>query len=124
MEGHIGPPPNSKYYIDIDAISEITRFEHFTSGGCFGRQPLDELILMCLSVRNMPVISEIAYSSQSKLIGHSRHVWEHGIGSLNLAFDSNNGRKRLLFGFKLFKPRRTKNLDTYLSTYQTGHKQL
>ena len=39
-----------------------------------------ELILVCLSPRNVWVFSETTYSSQTKLIGLNLHVSEHGIG--------------------------------------------
>ena len=41
------------------------------------------------------MISETGYSSQTKLIGQSLHVSEHGIGYLNLAFAANKGPKGL-----------------------------
>ena len=52
-----------------------------------------ELISVCPSVRNMGVFSETAYSSQTKLIGQSLCISEHGIGYLNLAFAANKGKK-------------------------------
>ena len=39
-----------------------------------------ELISVCSCPGNMQMISDTAYSSQTKLIGQSLHVWEHGIG--------------------------------------------
>ena len=51
----------------------------------------------------MQVISETAYSSQTKLIGQSLPIGEHGIGYLNLAFAANKGQKRLIFSFKPLK---------------------
>ena len=51
----------------------------------------------------MRMISETAYISQTKLIGQSFHVLEHGIGYLNLAFAANKGRKRPIFSFKPLK---------------------
>ena len=52
-----------------------------------------ELILAYMSPRKVQMISETAYSSQTKLIGQSLHVSEHGIGYLNLAFAANKGQK-------------------------------
>ena len=49
------------------------------------------------------MISETAYSSQTKLLGQSLPIGEHGIGYLNLAFAANKGQKRLIFSFKPFK---------------------
>ena len=49
------------------------------------------------------MISETAYSCQTKLIGHSRHVLEHRIGYSNLAFAANKGQKKLIFSFKPLK---------------------
>ena len=43
------------------------------------------------------MISKTAYSSQTKLIGQSLHVAEHGIGYSNLAFAANKGQKRPIF---------------------------
>ena len=46
-----------------------------------------ELISVCLYPGNMQMISETAYSSQTKLIGPSLDILEHGIGYSNLAFE-------------------------------------
>ena len=51
----------------------------------------------------MEVFSETAYSSQTKLIGPSVHLSEHGIGYLNLAFPANKDQKRPIFNFKPLK---------------------
>ena len=53
----------------------------------------------------MQVFSETAYSSQTKLIGLSLHVSEHGICYLNLAFEAKKGQKRPILGFKPLKRR-------------------
>ena len=45
-----------------------------------------ELIVVCLYPRNMRMISETTYSSQTKLLGQSLHVSEQGIGYLDLTF--------------------------------------
>ena len=39
---------------------------------------IKELIWLFLSLGNVRMISETAYSSKTKLIGQSLHVWEHG----------------------------------------------
>ena len=62
-----------------------------------------ELISVCVYPDNMQMISETAYSSQTKLIGLSLHVSEHRIGYSDLAFAANKGRKRAIFSFKLLK---------------------
>ena len=49
------------------------------------------------------MISETAYSSQTKLIGQSLPIEEHGIGYLNAAFAANKGQKRPIFSFKPLK---------------------
>ena len=49
------------------------------------------------------MFSETTYSSQTKLIGQSLYVTEHGIGYLNLAFAANKGQKRPIFNFKPLK---------------------
>ena len=51
----------------------------------------------------MQVFSETAHSSQTKLIGLSLHVSEHGIGYSDLAFAANKGQKRPIFSFKPLK---------------------
>ena len=51
----------------------------------------------------MRVFSETAHSSQTKLIGLSLHVSEHGIGYSDLAFAANKGQKRPIFIFKPLK---------------------
>ena len=45
------------------------------------------------------MILETTYSSQTKLIGESLHVSEHGIGYLNLAFAANEGQNGPIFSF-------------------------
>ena len=42
-----------------------------------------ELILVCLCPQNMQMISATAYSRQTKLLGQSICVLEHGIGYWN-----------------------------------------
>ena len=49
------------------------------------------------------MISETAYSSQTKLIGKSLPTGEQRICYLNLAFEAKEGQKRLIFGFKPLK---------------------
>ena len=49
------------------------------------------------------MISETAYSSQTKLIGQSLPIGEHEIGYLNLAFEPQKGQKRAIFSFKPLK---------------------
>ena len=49
------------------------------------------------------MFSETTYSSQSKLIGQSFYIPEHGIGYLNLAFAANKRQKRPIFSFKPVK---------------------
>ena len=51
-----------------------------------------ELISVSSCPGNMLMISETAYSSQTKLIGLSLHVWEHGIGYSNLTPDPQGAR--------------------------------
>ena len=51
----------------------------------------------------MQVFSETAHSSQTKLIGLSLHVSEHGIGYSDLALAGNKGQKRSIFSFKPLK---------------------
>ena len=51
----------------------------------------------------MQVFSETTYSSQTKLIGLSLHVAEHGIGYSDLVFTANKGQKRPIFSFKPLK---------------------
>ena len=46
---------------------------------------------------------ETAHSSQTKLIGQSLSIGEHGIGYLNLVFAANKGQKRPTFCFKPLK---------------------
>ena len=62
-----------------------------------------QLILVCVFLRRVQMIPEAAYSSQTKLIRQSIHVWEHGIGYLNLAFEAKKGQKRSILGFKPLK---------------------
>ena len=62
-----------------------------------------ELIWICPCAHNMQMISETAYSSQTKLIGESLCISEHGIGYSNLAFAANKGQKRPIFSFKPLK---------------------
>ena len=62
-----------------------------------------ELISVCSEPNNLPMILGTAYNSQTKLIGQSLHVSEHGIGYLNLVFADNEGQKRPIFSFKLLK---------------------
>ena len=45
------------------------------------------MISVCPYPRNLRMISETAYSSQTKLIGLNLHVSEHGIGYSNLTPD-------------------------------------
>ena len=54
-----------------------------------------ELICVCPETRNAWMISETAYSSQTKLIGQNLHLLEHGIGYSNLAFAVNKGQKQI-----------------------------
>ena len=49
------------------------------------------------------MILETVYSSQTKLIGQSFPIKEHGIGYLNLAFEPITGQKRSILGFKPLK---------------------
>ena len=49
-----------------------------------------ELISVCSSVRYSQMISETAYSSQTKLIGEGLPIKEHGIGYSNLALTGNS----------------------------------
>ena len=51
----------------------------------------------------MQVFSETAHTSQTKLIGQSLCVSEHGIGYLNLAFAANKGQKSAIFSFEPLK---------------------
>ena len=62
-----------------------------------------ELILVCVCPSNMQMISETAYSSQTKLIGEGLLIGEHGIGYLNLAFEAKKAQKWLIFCFKPLK---------------------
>ena len=62
-----------------------------------------ELICACPWVCNVQMFLETAYSSQTKLIGPSLDISEHGIGYLNLAFAANKGQKRPMFNFKSLK---------------------
>ena len=62
-----------------------------------------ELISVCPYPDNMQMFSETADSSQTKLIGWSLLIGEHGIGYSNLAFEPNKGQKRLIFSFKPLK---------------------
>ena len=55
------------------------------------------------------MFSETTYSSQTKLIGPSLHVSEHGIGYLNLAFEAKKGQKGPILDFKPLK--RTEELE-------------
>ena len=50
-----------------------------------------ELILVCSDPGNMRMISETAYSTQTKLIGEGLLIWEHGIGYSNLTPDPQRG---------------------------------
>ena len=50
-----------------------------------------ELISVCSSVRYSQMISETAYSSQTKLIGEGLLIKEHGIGYSNLTPDPQAG---------------------------------
>ena len=50
-----------------------------------------ELICMCPQGRDMQMISETTYSSQTKLIGQSLCVFKHGIGYSILAFAAIKG---------------------------------
>ena len=45
------------------------------------------------------MISEIAYSSQTELIGQSLPIEELGIGYSNLALDANKEKKWSMFSF-------------------------
>ena len=56
--------------------------------------------LVCQCPRNIQVISEITFSSQTKLIRQSLYVSEHGIGYSNLAFQVNRGQK----GYSVLSP--------------------
>ena len=51
-----------------------------------------ELIWLCPLPGNMRMISETAYSSQTKLIGQSLPIGEHGIGYSNLTPDPQGAR--------------------------------
>ena len=51
----------------------------------------------------MQMITETAYSSQTKLIGEGLLIEEHGIGYLNLAFAANKGPKRPILSFNPMK---------------------
>ena len=51
-----------------------------------------ELISVCPYPRNLQMISEPAYSSQTNLIGLNLHVSEHGIGYSNLTPDPQGAR--------------------------------
>ena len=62
---------------------------------------IHELISVCPSSRNVWIISETPYSSQTKLIGQRLCTSEHGIGYLILAFAANKGQKRPLFSFRM-----------------------
>ena len=44
----------------------------------------------------MQVFSETAYSNQTKLLGQSLYVLEHGIGYSDLAFEVNKGQYLVL----------------------------
>ena len=50
------------------------------------------MIWLCPLPGNMRMISETAYSSQTKLIGLNLHVSEHGIGYSNLTPDPQGAR--------------------------------
>ena len=52
-----------------------------------------ELIWLCPLPGNMRMISETAYSSQTKLIGQSLPIGEHGIGYSNLTPDHWGGAR-------------------------------
>ena len=52
-----------------------------------------ELISVCPEPGHLRMISETAYSNQTKLIGEDLLIGEHGIGYLNLAFEANKGQK-------------------------------
>ena len=63
----------------------------------FGNQiNIYELISVFSDPGNMQMISDTTYSSQTKLIGQSFHVSEHGIGYSNLAFEAKKGRYLVL----------------------------
>ena len=51
-----------------------------------------ELISVCSDLGNMQMISETAYSTQTKLIGEDHPIGEHGIGYSNLTPDPKGAR--------------------------------
>ena len=62
-----------------------------------------KVILVCPCRRNVRVCSEMTYRSQTKLIGQSLPIEEHGIGYSNLAFATNRGQNWPVFSFKPLK---------------------
>ena len=62
-----------------------------------------ELILVGVWPHHVQMISETTYSSQTKFIGQSLPIREHGIGYSNLAFEPPKGQKRPIFSFKPLK---------------------
>ena len=79
------------------------KFKQPTQCSPMGRFCPINLIWLCPCVHNIRMILENVYSSQTKLIGQSLHVSEHGIGYLNLAFEPQKCQKRAIFSFKPLK---------------------
>ena len=51
------------------------------------------MISVCLYPGNMQMILETTYSSQTKLIGQSLPIGEHGIGYSKLAYAADKGKR-------------------------------